>query len=185
VSKDRFGPKFGTMVVSNHYGHDDFIAKEMREINLRRAAIWKNTPEWKKEMQAEQRGKKSRLTRAQKTERERLGRMEAETGMIEAVRIAVNLLEHHMAELGQNPRFASKAVNQMAIHNVIVTLRNKCGVKFEDSGEYRHKLQTDRVHLGKGFLDGELEELRERQREQREAAKQRVIDRLKARPRQA
>ena len=54
--------------------------------------------------------------------------------MAEAVRQCVAVLEFHMEELNQHRKIANRPnyVAQMQIHNVIVELRNKCGVTFTD-----------------------------------------------------
>lgn len=182
-SKLRYGPRYAGSVASSHYGHDEALANDMRQQNARRAAIYEAMPLYKKELvshKASQRNKKRRTPRE--------GRQDAEKRMVEAVRKAVDILEFHMTEMMQHRQVGpDRLINQQILHNTIVALKTKCGVKFEDSGEFSRSVKLDRAHIKEGEKDifersaEEFFEQESRARSAREQTMRRVTDRLIAR----
>jgi hypothetical protein len=69
--------------------------------------------------------------------------------MLEAMRHVVSTLEFHLEELHRTRKTGNEKglVNQYGIHNALVALRTKCGVRF-DPNEYDHSLHIAEVLRG-------------------------------------
>lgn len=80
------------------------------------------------------------------TAKKRCAREKAEEQAAETVRQTVRALEFALTELQQVPapsRYQS-FVNVKQLHNVIVHLKNKCGVRFSDTEDpFKHKISLD------------------------------------------
>jgi hypothetical protein len=65
----------------------------------------------------------------------------AEQRMAELIRKFVKALEFGMIDLMENPAPSKyqKHADQKSIHNVIVTLKTKCSVKFEDDDDDQYR----------------------------------------------
>ena len=180
MSKLHHGPKYGTTVVSAKYQYDNVLDRDMREINAHIQARWKNAPQYKHELRDE----KAAKTRVRKKAALGTGRQDAELRMVDALREAVTLLEFHMADMMSHrirPGDHS-SVNQLQIANALYYLKHKCGVGFDDDSyagrvplyEYEPSLLPQK--------DANLDERLKAQREARIKRRQRIIDKLIARP---
>lgn len=74
----------------------------------------------------------------------------AEQRLADLVRTVVSALEFNMSELMEIGAVsgAKSHINQLQIHNALVLLKTKCGVKFsqEEFDPYRRKVILDREH---------------------------------------
>jgi hypothetical protein len=180
MSKLNYGPRYGTTVVSANYHYDDTLDRDMREINAHIQARWKNAPQYLHEQATE----KAQATKRRRKAALGTGRQDAELRMATALREAVALLEFHMADMMANrirPGDHS-SVNQLQIANALHHLKHKCGLDFADDAyrervplyEYEPSLLPQR--------DANLDERLKAQREARIKRRQRIIDKLIARP---
>jgi len=175
----RFGPRGGTTIVK--VGFDASLAEDLAQINAKRAAMFANMPRHKRELASYNAGKKS----AERSRAGRAERQESERRMVEAVRKVVEILETHMIDLMQHRSVGHSLVNQLQIHNIIVLLRTKSGVQFDDGSEFSRPVKLDEQHLKRGQSQpDDFERASERffeERAKRDAAFRRVTDRLIAR----
>jgi len=180
MSKLHHGPRYGTQVVSAKYQYDDTLDRDMREINAHIQSIWKNQPQYKHELRDE----KAAKTRVRKKAALGTGRQEAELRMVDALRDAVTMLEFHMADMMSHKIRPGdhSSVNQQQIANALYYLKHKCGVGFDDGSytgrvplyEYEPRLLPQK--------DANLDERLKAQREARLRRRQRIVDKLLARP---
>lgn len=184
MSRMRYGKRFGSSAVSAHHSYNEQTDAVDRKERAKMAAIFDNLPEYRKEL-IRHSGTKGRAKviakrrAAQATER--CAREAAEIRMAEAVRKCVSILEQHMDDLIQNSRVpgVQQHVNQFSISNLIVEMRNKCGVKFETSPQYQRRVDLSRAEPRELDIDHEdYEDLRARQREAREQRIKSVTERL-------
>jgi len=179
MSKLNYGPKYDTTVEHN-YKPDHGVLNDLREDNKRMARFWDAKPQYLHEQathraQATKRRKKAALG---------TGRQDAELRMVDALREAVKLLEFHMADMTSHKIHPGDhcSVNQLQIANALYHLKHKCGVGFDDASyntrvplyEYEPSLLPQR--------DANLDERLKAQREARIRRRQRIIDKLTARP---
>ena len=135
---------------------------------------WHLRPKWKQEAQSHKTAKATKANAAKRRDSRadhRQRREEAEQGLAETVRRAVQALEMgmaHLKEVGIPQGGYQTAVNQAQLHNAIFFLKTKCGVKFDTGeNEYAEAVQVDRVHLKHGY---ETEYDRRKRLEREEAA---------------
>jgi len=183
MSKLNHGPKYGTTVVSAHYQYDDVMERDMREINAHIQARWKNAPQYKHELATE----KACKTKARKKAALGTGRQDAEMRMVDALRDAVTMLEFHMADMMSHKIRPGDhcSVNQQQIANALFHLKHKCGVGFDDDS---YKERVPLYEYEPSLLpqkDANLDERLKAQREARVKRRQRIIDKLIARPKGA
>lgn len=132
MTKLNYGPRFaGGSVAGGKVSYDERMDADMRKINAMFKGL-SQRPLYKRELslsKAKATGAKRRAKTAVGPERE-----EAEMRMAEAVRKCVEILEFHMDDLIQHHKVQSRPsyCMQQHIHNVIVELRNRCGVMFEE-----------------------------------------------------
>jgi hypothetical protein len=139
----KYGPRFKGSAVSVGYHYDEAIAGVTRRDQNRMNAILQHQPQYKQELRHYKTNEKNskRLTAI----RNKNHRYEAEQRMEEAIRKAVAMLEFHMSDLMEHTYTSArpKLVDQNNIHNVIVLLRKKCGVAFENDLHYDHPIKID------------------------------------------
>jgi hypothetical protein len=146
-----YGTRFGSGGFSMKYGVSDTpgYAETMARVDgIKMAAINANMPLHAKELAHYKAAVGNRKTAKRKTGKLKDERLEAERRMLEAMRKAVSILEFHMEELHRTRKIGSPSglVNQHAIHNALVQLRTKCGVKF-DPNEYDHHVDLAQLHM--------------------------------------
>ena len=180
MSKLNYSPKWGTSVVSAHYENDAVLERDMRENRGHWKAFWENAPQYRHELAVD----RAQTTKARKKAMLDQGRAEAEKRLAGALREAVQLLEFHMAEtMAHRPLPGEhRQVNQLQVANALYHLKHKCGLDFDDDSykarvplyEYEPSLLPDK--------NANLDERIKAQREARQRRRQRIIDRLIARP---
>ena len=180
MSKLNYGPKWGTTVVSMHYENDAALERDMREDNGRWRSWWDHAPQYKHELAVD----RAQTTKARKKALLDQGRAEAEKRLAGALREAVQLLEFHMAEtMAHRPLPGEhRQVNQLQLANALYHLKHKCGLDFTDDA---YKARVPLYEYEPSLLpqkDANLDERLKAQREARNKRRQRIIDKLIARP---
>ena len=180
MSKLHYGTRYGTSIVSSNYHYDDTLDRDMRETGAHIQRSWQNAPQYLHELATE----KCQNTKRRKKAALGTGRQDAELRMATALREAVALLEFHMADMMANKIRPGdhSSVNQQQIANALFHLKHKCGLDFADDAykgrvplyEYEPSLLPQR--------DANLDERLKEQREARKRRRQRIIDKLIARP---
>jgi len=180
MSKLNYGTRYGTSIASTHYQYDDTLDRDMRETGAHIQSIWKNKPQYLHEQAVH----RSQSTKARKKAALGTGRQDAELRMATALRDAVTMLEFHMADMMSHKIRPGdhSSVNQLQIANALYYLKHKCGVGFDDDSykgrvplyEHEPSLLPQR--------DANLDERLRAQREARIRRRQRIIDKLIARP---
>ena len=183
MSKLHYGTRYGTSIVSSNYRYDGTLDRDMRETGAHIQRCWQNAPQYLHEQATE----KAKATVRRKKAALGTGRQDAELRMATALREAVALLEFHMADMmGHKIKPGHHSmVNQLQIANALYHLKHKCGVGFDDDSykgrvplyEYEPSLLPQK--------DANLDERLKAQREARVKRRQRIIDRLIARPKGA
>jgi hypothetical protein len=164
----RYGPRFGQASISNKVGYDEQIDRNQREDRARFAAL-AHQPLHKRELRYHNNALAHKKTMAKRTpgpERE-----EAEQRMAEAVRKCVEILEFHMEDMIQHRKVTGRPhyCAQLTIHNVIVELRNKCGVSFsKHNPAYEHRQSPE-------IPRGDKEDYRQTERDQQRFARERNL----------
>lgn len=142
-NKMKYGPRFRSSMVSVGHGYDEMVDKYSRKDRAKMNAILEHQPQYKKELRIHKTTEinKKRISAI----RNKNHRYEAEQRMEEAIRKVVSMLEFHMSDLMEHTYTSSrpKLVDQNNIHNVIVLLRKKCGVTFENDLHYDHPIRID------------------------------------------
>jgi len=139
------GPRFGSSAVDSHYtvldDRHSYAGRMARADGAKAKAIMENAPLHKRELWAHQAGATNKKRSRAKSQPIKDERLEAERRMLEAMRHVVSTLEFHLEELHRTRKVGNEKglVNQYGIHNALVLLRTKCGVKF-DPNEYDHHL---------------------------------------------
>ena len=130
MTRLNYGKRFSNCGVSAKVGYDERIDRDMREnynifVGLAQQPLHKRELRVHKSVLA---CKKAAAKRAPGPERE-----DSEQRMAEAVRKCVQILEFHMEDMIQHRKVQGRPhyCTQQPIHNVIVELRHKCGVKFD------------------------------------------------------
>jgi hypothetical protein len=183
MSKMNYGTRFNNAGVSARGGFDDRLAEDFAKDHGRMQAIIRNMPQHKREQMYHTKAQKAKARNAKNApghERE-----EAEQRMAEAVRKAVALLEFHMDAMVQHRRVAGRPtyINQQILHNTLLLLRTKCGVKFDHvNPEYSARVPLAPSSLLKQQVDDEIELKRHEQQAARERRMREITDRLLARP---
>jgi len=144
-----FAPKYNNSIASTTYDSGDpnsYANRMARADGTKMKAVMENVPLHQRELwqhQAATKNRKRMRTKNQPTKDERL---EAERRMLEAMRHVVSTLEFHLEELHRTRKVGNDKglVNQYGIHNALVALRTKCGVRF-DPNEYDHSLHIAEV----------------------------------------
>lgn len=141
MSKMKYGPRFRGSAVSVGYHYSPSL--DDRQSAFRLKAILENQPLYKQELRLYKGGQREKNKRA--AIRDKNHRYEAEQRMEEAVRKCVEILEFHMNDLMEHTYTSArpKLVDQNNIHNVIVQLRKKCGVTFENDLQYDRHITVD------------------------------------------
>ncbi len=105
-------------------------------------------PPWQSEMRRQLGLAKGTALARKRAEPRRRARERAELEAETAIRNAVAALELvlHGLNACPAPKTYDKRVNQMQIHNAVVYLKTKCGVKFEDD-EFSHHAALDRAQF--------------------------------------
>jgi len=179
MSKLNYGTRYDTTVVSN-YTPDNRLLHDLRKCNDRIQRLWADKPQYLHELAHE----KGQNTKRRKKAKLGTGRQDAELRMVDALREAVTMLEFHMADMTSHKILPGDhcSVNQQQIANALYHLKHKCGVGFDDGAyntrvplyEYEPSLLPQR--------DANLDERLKAQREARIHRRQRIIDKLIARP---
>jgi hypothetical protein len=144
-----FAPKFNQGIASTTYdsGEQSSYANRMaRADGIRMKAILENAPLHQRELWAHKSSTINKKRMRAKNQPVKDERLEAERRMLEAMRHVVSTLEFHLEELHRTRKVGNEKglVNQFAIHNALVLLRTKCGVRF-DPNEYDHSLHLAEV----------------------------------------
>lgn len=144
MTKLRHGLRFGTPIVSTKPFVFDETRDERRD-RMKMNAILKNQPRHKKELRywKTKQGLKQRYAYRGEIRAEREA---AELQMAEAIRTAVQILEHNMTALMQHVAPGmnyDSHVNQASTINAIVALKTKCGVHFDAGGDFMEKVEID------------------------------------------
>jgi hypothetical protein len=166
VTKLRYGPRFGQSGFSASWPYNEVDDHRMQKGFAMFAAL-ANQAQYKKELRYYKTAKATRKAAAKKADGPE--REEAELRMADAVRKCVEILEFHMEALTQHRKVANRPhyVAQMQIHNVIVELRNKCGVSFsEHNPHYAERLCEDQRRRD-GDVKGRTEYMRDDREQQR------------------
>lgn len=179
--KLRYGPRFGQGGAGSRVSYDHRMDKDMRKIAAMFSGLAER-PLHKRELAAHKTGlaaKKRHAKAADGPERE-----ESEMRMAEAVRKCVEILEFHMDDLIQHRKMQHRPTYcaQMAIHNVIVELRRKCGVTFADNNDAHYterQCETQRRRDAKERAEDDANE-REQQRLSRMRNMREMAERLAA-----
>jgi len=145
-----YATRFGQSAVSAHHTVLDdtgsYASRMARADSAKMRAIVENTPLHAKQLatyKAATTNKRKARAKSQPIKDERL---EAERRMLEAMHKVVSTLEFHLEELHRTRKVGNEKglVNQFGIHNALVLLRTKCGVRFEPN-EYDHSLHIAEV----------------------------------------
>ena len=168
-SRMNYGPRFRSGAVSVGPGYDERVSEASRKDRIKMKAIMEHLPQYKQELFHHKASESSKKRAA--VIRNNNHRYEAEQRMEEAIRKAVAMLEFHMNDLMEHRYTTSrpKLVDQETIHNVIVLLRKKCGVIFENDLHYDHPIKRDQ--------GGGCETIEQRSERVREEMKQQKISR--------
>jgi len=144
------GPRFGSGAIDSHHTVLDdshsYANRMARADGARMKALMENTPLHQRELWQHQAATKNRKRSSVKNQPIKDERLEAERRMLEAMRHVVSTLEFHLEELHRTRKVGNEKglVNQYGIHNALVALRTKCGVRF-DPNEYDHSLHIAEV----------------------------------------
>jgi len=144
------GPRFGSGAIDSHHTVLDdsysYAGRMARADRQKMKAIIENTPLHQRELWHHQAATKNRKRSSAKNQPIKDERLEAERRMLEAMRHVVSTLEFHLEELHRTRKVGNEKglVNQYGIHNALVALRTKCGVRF-DPNEYDHSLHIAEV----------------------------------------
>ena len=145
-----YGTRFGQSAVSAHHtpfdDGDSYAAKmAVRDANKMKA-IMENMPLHAKQLARYKAATTTKRKSRAKNQPIKDERLEAERRMLEAMRKVVSTLEFHLEELHRTRKVGNEKglVNQYGIHNALVLLRTKCGVRF-DPNEYDHHLHIAEV----------------------------------------
>jgi Zn-dependent metalloprotease len=181
----RYGPRFGQAAVSAKYQYSERQDDERRKDHAILSSVMKAMPLHKKELMRHSSGQSKARNMERQYGAEKRARREAEERMVETVRAFVATLEFQMTELMQYHQVSTQEplINQIAIHNVLVKLRTKCGISFQPNPEYDHHIDAARVHLTQEQIVDERELKMAEQRAAREQRMRAITDRLIARPR--
>jgi hypothetical protein len=147
-----FAPKFNNSIASTTYDSGDpnsYANKMARADGARMKAIMEHVPLHQRELWQHQAATKNKKRMRAKSQPVKDERLEAERRMLEAMRHVVSTLEFHLEELHRTRKMGNEKglVNQYGIHNALVLLRTKCGVRF-DPNEYDHSLHIAEVLRG-------------------------------------
>jgi len=146
-----YGTRFGSDVVSSKMtpeSGNSYAVRMARHDAIKMASINANLPLHRKELAHYKGAQATRATVKRKTGKVKDERLEAERRMLEALRKCVSILEFHSEELHRTRKVGTEKglVNQYGIHNALVLLRTKCGVRFEPN-EYDHHIDLAQLHL--------------------------------------
>jgi hypothetical protein len=135
-----YGPRFRSSMVEVGAHYDAALDRVMHRDNMRMQGILNNQPQYKQELRhykGGQRTKKQAAAIAAKNHR-----YEAEQRMVDTLHKVVEMLEFGMSDLMEHTYTSAKPklVDQNNIHNVIVQLRQKCGVPFDHNPQYTHHI---------------------------------------------
>ena len=145
-----YATRFGQSSVSAHHTVLDdtgsYANRMARADSAKMRAIMENTPLHARELQQYKAATTNKRKSRAKSQPIKDERLEAERRMLEAVRKVVSILEFHLEELHRTRKVGNEKglVNQYGIHNALVQLRTKCGVRFEPN-EYDHHLHIAEV----------------------------------------
>ena len=145
-----YGIRFGQSSVSAHHTVLDdtgsYANRMARADRAKMRAIMENTPLHARELQRYKAATTNKRKSRAKSQPIKDERLEAERRMLEALRKVVSTLEFHLEELHRTRKVGNEKglVNQYGIHNALVALRTKCGVRFEPN-EYDHTLHIAEV----------------------------------------
>ncbi len=145
-----YGIRFGQSSVSAHHTVLDdtgsYANRMARADRAKMRAIMENTPLHARELQQYKAATTNKRKSRAKNQPIKDERLEAERRMLEALRKVVSTLEFHLEELHRTRKVGNEKglVNQYGIHNALVALRTKCGVRFEPN-EYDHTLHIAEV----------------------------------------
>jgi hypothetical protein len=167
------GPRFGSSAIDSHYTVLDdtgSYANRMARVDANKMrAIMENMPLHAKELATYKAATTNRRKSRAKNQPIKDERLEAERRMLEAMRHVVSTLEFHLEELHRTRKMGNEKglVNQYGIHNALVLLRTKCGVRF-DPNEYDHSLHIAEVLRGSRRTEEQwLDDVRSEREQQR------------------
>jgi hypothetical protein len=168
-----YGTRFGSSAIDSHHTVLDdinsYASRMARADGAKMKAIQECMPLHAKQLASYKAGQSNRKRQRANTQPDKDERLVAERRMLEAMRHVVSTLEFHLEELHRTRKIGNDKglVNQYAIHNALVLLRTKCGVKF-DPNEYDHSLHIAEVLRGSRRTEQQwLDDVRSEREQQR------------------